>query len=421
MTCLRQIRNLFGAQNPFYAGFGNRITDAMSYRSVNIPVSRICTIDSAGKVKLELLQGYNSSYVEMNDLVDFMFPQLSSKIDPKYNDWEYWKAPLPNVDIDFDEIARKEDAEREVKGSKQKDSNLLATRSHLTPQANLGPQASTSINTPSTAPKSTQHFLSAEGDFAGAIQKRYSLSSRYMGDEHHKADMENDPSITHVASSKAKTQFPDEPTAPENVSSSNKLPQKPGTTEFRPETIPETGSSKEQDAINNTRGSSRSLTSFISRPFKSSTASHETLISRPTTTSNSGGSKQIPDDTDPIMFLSPMEQARLSILKKHTTSSLTNTNPTSNVASTGPASDLGKQANFEANGVQSQSNASQERSVSTPGSTSLYYQIQGTSMKMTDYVFEEEVEELGDDFDNDDSDAMSSVSREIDLNDFPYL
>lgn len=48
---------------PFYAGFGNRITDALSYRSVNIPSSRIFTIDSGGEVKMELLElaGYKSS------------------------------------------------------------------------------------------------------------------------------------------------------------------------------------------------------------------------------------------------------------------------------------------------------------------------------------------------------------------------
>ncbi|KAJ1731208.1 lipin Ned1 [Coemansia biformis] len=102
MACLRDIKKLFGDLSPFYAGFGNRITDAMSYRSVNVPVSRICTIDSSGEIKLELLSGYTSSYVRMNDLVDMMFPALSSKLDPKFNDWEYWKAGMPSVD---DELA----------------------------------------------------------------------------------------------------------------------------------------------------------------------------------------------------------------------------------------------------------------------------------------------------------------------------
>lgn len=65
MACLRDIRRLFGnAGNPFYAGFGNRITDALSYRSVDVPSSRIFTIDSTGDVKMELLElaGYKSSY-----------------------------------------------------------------------------------------------------------------------------------------------------------------------------------------------------------------------------------------------------------------------------------------------------------------------------------------------------------------------
>ncbi|KAJ2888309.1 lipin Ned1, partial [Coemansia aciculifera] len=77
MACLRDIKNLFGDHSPFYAGFGNRITDAMSYRSVNVPVSRICTIDTYGEIKLDLLPGYKSSYVKINDLVDMMFPALS--------------------------------------------------------------------------------------------------------------------------------------------------------------------------------------------------------------------------------------------------------------------------------------------------------------------------------------------------------
>jgi phosphatidate phosphatase LPIN len=67
MACLRDIQRLFGASapHPFYAGFGNRITDAMSYRSVNIPSSRIFTIDSNGEVRMELLElaGYNSPCV----------------------------------------------------------------------------------------------------------------------------------------------------------------------------------------------------------------------------------------------------------------------------------------------------------------------------------------------------------------------
>jgi phosphatidate phosphatase LPIN len=72
MACLRDIRRLFGeGNNPFYAGFGNRITDALSYRSVDVPSSRIFTIDTSGDVKLELLElaGYKSSQVLSGILV----------------------------------------------------------------------------------------------------------------------------------------------------------------------------------------------------------------------------------------------------------------------------------------------------------------------------------------------------------------
>ncbi|KAG7097333.1 hypothetical protein E1B28_004692 [Marasmius oreades] len=98
MACLRDIQRLFGeaTRNPFYAGFGNRITDALSYRSVNVPSSRIFTIDSAGEVKCELLElaGYKSSYIHMTDLVDQMFPPIHRKWAPEFTDFNYWKTPV---------------------------------------------------------------------------------------------------------------------------------------------------------------------------------------------------------------------------------------------------------------------------------------------------------------------------------------
>ncbi|KAJ7098808.1 nuclear elongation and deformation protein 1 [Mycena belliarum] len=103
MACLRDIQRLFGeaSRNPFYAGFGNRITDALSYRSVNVPSSRIFTIDSSGEVKLELLElaGYKSSYIHMTDLVDQMFPPIHRKMTPEYTDFNYWKAPVQDFQL----------------------------------------------------------------------------------------------------------------------------------------------------------------------------------------------------------------------------------------------------------------------------------------------------------------------------------
>ena len=95
---------------PFYAGFGNRITDALSYRSVNIPSSRIFTIDSNGEVKMELLElaGYKSSYIHMTDLVDQMFPPITAKEEkeprkPEFNDFNFWRPSIAEVELPPDD------------------------------------------------------------------------------------------------------------------------------------------------------------------------------------------------------------------------------------------------------------------------------------------------------------------------------
>ncbi|ORZ17010.1 Lipin/Ned1/Smp2-domain-containing protein [Absidia repens] len=107
MGCLRDVLRLFGDRNPFYAGFGNRITDGVSYRSVDVPTSRIFTIDPHGEIKLELLLGFKSSYVDLNGLVDQMFPPLDNDKateDQSFNDWNFWKAPLPVIDLPLPDI-----------------------------------------------------------------------------------------------------------------------------------------------------------------------------------------------------------------------------------------------------------------------------------------------------------------------------
>ncbi|CAD6915047.1 unnamed protein product [Tilletia controversa] len=97
---------------PFFAGFGNRITDALSYRSVNVPSSRIFTIDWNGEVKMELLElaGYNTSYVKMNELVDQFFPpmraaEVSNPRQREYNDVTFWRAPIDDIELPLDELS----------------------------------------------------------------------------------------------------------------------------------------------------------------------------------------------------------------------------------------------------------------------------------------------------------------------------
>lgn len=105
MACLRDLCNIFALpvpRTPFYAGFGNRITDAISYNHVRVPPTRIFTINSAGEVHIELLQrsGHRSSYVYMNELVDHFFPpiEVSTRDEvSSFTDVNFWRSPLPEL------------------------------------------------------------------------------------------------------------------------------------------------------------------------------------------------------------------------------------------------------------------------------------------------------------------------------------
>ncbi|KAI5959984.1 ned1 [Candida theae] len=114
MACLSDIMHLFfegegtvldedDDQTPFYAGFGNRITDAISYRSVHIPSHRIFTINPDGEVHMELLElaGYKSSYLHIGELVDQFFPPIRvvSSISTNWNNAQ-WSEYVNNHELD---------------------------------------------------------------------------------------------------------------------------------------------------------------------------------------------------------------------------------------------------------------------------------------------------------------------------------
>lgn len=125
MACLRDIKSLFGetedVTNPFYAGFGNRITDALSYRSVGVPSSRIFTINSNAEVHMELLElaGYKSSYVHIADLVDHFFPpesEFTTIQEEKYTDVNYWRDPIIDLsDLTDDELTSDDEGAKSPK------------------------------------------------------------------------------------------------------------------------------------------------------------------------------------------------------------------------------------------------------------------------------------------------------------------
>ena len=123
MACLRDILNLFGLERrPFYAGFGNRLTDALSYRSVNIPSTRIFTINSNAEVSLDLLtlNKYKSSYVSMREVVDHFFPTVSLLTNggaEKETDFVFWRDVPEDV-----EYLSESDSEADRKLKKESES-----------------------------------------------------------------------------------------------------------------------------------------------------------------------------------------------------------------------------------------------------------------------------------------------------------
>ncbi|KAI8262638.1 Nuclear elongation and deformation protein 1 [Colletotrichum sp. SAR 10_98] len=101
MATLRDIRHLYGReQTPFYAGFGNRLTDQISYRTVDVPRNRIFTINSNAEVSLDLLSlnKLKLSYININEVVDHFFPPVSTLVKgggEEYTDFKYWRdTPL---------------------------------------------------------------------------------------------------------------------------------------------------------------------------------------------------------------------------------------------------------------------------------------------------------------------------------------
>ncbi|KAK7279420.1 hypothetical protein RJT34_24472 [Clitoria ternatea] len=98
IACLEDIKRLFPSDyNPFYAGFGNRDTDELSYRKIGIPKGKIFIINPKGEVAIS--QRIDAkSYTSLHTLVNDMFPPTSLVEQEDFNSWNYWKTPLPDVD-----------------------------------------------------------------------------------------------------------------------------------------------------------------------------------------------------------------------------------------------------------------------------------------------------------------------------------
>lgn len=100
IACLEDIKALFPADyNPFYAGFGNRDTDELSYRKIGIPKGKIFIINPKGEVAINQHRIDVKSYTSLHTLVNDMFPPTMVEQED-FNSWNFWKLPLPETEMD---------------------------------------------------------------------------------------------------------------------------------------------------------------------------------------------------------------------------------------------------------------------------------------------------------------------------------
>lgn len=99
IACLQAIRALFPSDcNPFYAGFGNRDTDEISYLKVGIPKGKIFIINPQGQIAVNRRVA-TKSYTCLHDLVHDMFPPMATSEQEDFNTWNFWKLPPPELDL----------------------------------------------------------------------------------------------------------------------------------------------------------------------------------------------------------------------------------------------------------------------------------------------------------------------------------
>lgn len=85
IAALWNVKNLFkGDINPFYAGFGNRETDLISYRAMGISFKKIFIINPQSEVVI-IQSMFKKTYEKINDMVDQVFPPVCSKYEKLSN------------------------------------------------------------------------------------------------------------------------------------------------------------------------------------------------------------------------------------------------------------------------------------------------------------------------------------------------
>ena len=102
---LREIGGLFPIErNPFFAGFGNRDTDAIAYRAAGVPLNKIFIINTESSIFV-YNNTYSKTYIQLDDIVFEMFPPVDATeevADYEYSSLSFWKPDyLPLLDDDI--------------------------------------------------------------------------------------------------------------------------------------------------------------------------------------------------------------------------------------------------------------------------------------------------------------------------------
>jgi len=116
VAALQQIRLLFPPDyNPFFAGFGNRVTDEISYQAVGVPVRRIFTVNPRAELDVRGVKYLAcETYSSLREALPDFFPDIAEvlgrhRVDrvagrPQFTDVAYWDAPIAALELSDDAL-----------------------------------------------------------------------------------------------------------------------------------------------------------------------------------------------------------------------------------------------------------------------------------------------------------------------------
>ena len=131
VPALRDIRNLFpkNRPSPFYAGFGNRDSDKIAYRSVGVTPGKIFIVNPSGVIVTENLK-MEHSYSSIHELKHHVFPDISVQKKERlsthtsFNDTNFWKRSIVNISDDEDD----EEEEERINEERQQEEQQQAKK-----------------------------------------------------------------------------------------------------------------------------------------------------------------------------------------------------------------------------------------------------------------------------------------------------